>query len=78
MKKFSLSLLFLFLAMFSKAQDAASYSPQMADKFREEGKIYVVIAVIAIIFAAIIIFLALLERKLKKLETRMDELNSRT
>lgn len=77
MKKFSLSLLLLFFAMLSKAQDAEPYSPQMADKFREDGKIYVVITVIAIIFAAIIIFLALLERKLKKLETRMDELNSR-
>jgi len=77
MKKFSFSLLFLLFALFSNAQEAA-YAPQMADKFREDGKIYIVITVIAMIFAAIILFLIILERKLKKMEMRMDELNSRS
>ena len=40
----------------------------MADTFREEGKIYVVVAVLATIFAGIVFFLVATERKLKKLE----------
>ena len=46
-----LSLVFLFSALFSSAQEVAS-TPQMADTFRSEGKIYVVITVIGMIFIA--------------------------
>ncbi|MEI6020991.1 MAG: CcmD family protein [Bacteroidota bacterium] len=46
----------------------AQEGPQMADAFRENGKIYVVISVIAIIFLALVVFLVYLERKLNKLE----------
>ncbi len=60
--------LFVLISFFASAQ-----SPQMADTFREEGKIYVVISVIAIIFLAIVCFLIFIERKLKKIE---DELKS--
>ncbi|WP_338769612.1 CcmD family protein [Bernardetia sp. ABR2-2B] len=40
----------------------------MADTFREDGKIYVVVAVLATIFAGIVVFLVVTESKLKKLE----------
>lgn len=40
----------------------------MADTFRAEGKIYVVVAVLSTIFAGIIVFLVVTESKLKKLE----------
>jgi len=40
----------------------------MADTFRSEGKIYVVVAVLATIFAGIVVFLLVTESKLKKLE----------
>ena len=40
----------------------------MADTFRSEGKIYVVVAVLATIFAGIVVFLVATESKLKKLE----------
>ena len=40
----------------------------MADTFREEGKIYVVVAVLATIFTGIVVFLVATESKLKKLE----------
>lgn len=40
----------------------------MADTFREEGKIYVVVAVLATIFTGIVVFLIVTESKLKKLE----------
>jgi preprotein translocase subunit SecG len=74
MKRFNFCVLILFLSLIAHAQDPA---PQMADKFREDGKIYIVIAVIAMIFAAIVIFLTLLERKLKKIETRINELDKK-
>jgi preprotein translocase subunit SecG len=74
MKRFNFCVLILFLSLIAQAQDSA---PQMADKFREDGKIYIVIAVIAMIFAAIVIFLTLLERKLKKIETRINELDKK-
>ncbi len=52
------------IGFMAKAQEG----PQMADTFRENGKIYVVISVIAIIFLALVVFLVYLERKLNKLE----------
>ena len=67
-----LSLVFLFTALFSSAQETVA-APQMADTFRSEGKIYVVIAVIAMIFIALVIFLITLERKVKKLEKQINK-----
>jgi len=63
-----ITLLFLFIAFFTRAQTVDG--PQMADSMREDGKIYVVISVIGIIFISIVIFLIILERKLKKLEDK--------
>jgi hypothetical protein len=40
----------------------------MADTFRQDGKIYVVIAVAGVILIGIVIFLIMLERKIKRLE----------
>jgi len=42
--------------------------PEMADAFRSSGKIYVVVATIAIIFAGLAIYLFAIDRRLKKLE----------
>jgi hypothetical protein len=61
------SLFFLFLCLFAKAQEG----PPMADALRDNGKIYVVIGVIAIIFVSIVALLIILERKIKKLEEKM-------
>ncbi|HVG42872.1 MAG TPA: hypothetical protein VM888_14765 [Chitinophagaceae bacterium] len=41
---------------------------QMADRFRSEGKIYVVVAVILTIFAGIIFYLVRLDRKISRIE----------
>ena len=67
-----LSLVFLLSAFVSSAQETAS-SPQMADSFRSEGKIYVVISVIGIIFTALVVFLIVIERKVKKLENQINK-----
>jgi len=67
-----LSFLLVMTGFAVSAQEPAS--PQMADSFRENGKIYVVITVIALIFLAIVIFLALIERRLKKLENKVENI----
>ena len=46
---------------------------EMADTMRSEGKIYVVVAVLSIIFAGIVVFLVSLERKVSKLEKQLDK-----
>jgi hypothetical protein len=46
----------------------ATSQPGMADAMFSNGKIYVVVVVLAIIFAGIIGFLVFLERKIKRLE----------
>ena len=61
-------LLFLLCTFFANAQEA-----EMADTFRSEGKIYVVIAVLGIVFISIIGILIMLERKLSKLEKEIKE-----
>ncbi len=40
----------------------------MADQFRADGKIYVVVAVIATVLAGIVVYLVVIDRKLAKLE----------
>lgn len=67
-----LSLMFLLSVLFSSAQENAT-GPQMADNFRSEGKIYVVITVIAIVFAALVVFLIAIERKVKKIEKQINK-----
>jgi CcmD family protein len=42
--------------------------PEMADKMRSDGKIYVVITVLATIFAGIFAYLVFLDRKISRLE----------
>jgi hypothetical protein len=60
-----LSLSFLLLSIASYAQNS---QPEMADALRTDGKIYVVVLVLATIFAGIIAFLVHLDRKISKLE----------
>jgi uncharacterized integral membrane protein len=55
----------LLLHIFVLAQDE---KVEMADTFRSNGKIYVVVAVILTIFAGIIFYLIRLDRKISKLE----------
>jgi hypothetical protein len=64
-KKTFLSLLFQTLILFSHAQDS---SAEMADTFRSNGKIYVVVAVMLTILAGIILYLVRLDRKISRLE----------
>jgi hypothetical protein len=44
----------------------------MADAFRAEGKIYVVVAVILLIFAGMVVYMVSIDRKVKRLEKELD------
>ncbi|HEY0896857.1 MAG TPA: CcmD family protein [Sphingobacteriaceae bacterium] len=46
----------------------AQESVEMADTLRSSGKIYVVVAVIALIFLGMVLFLFSLDRRIKKIE----------
>jgi hypothetical protein len=67
-----LGLIFICVSLFSQAQQMGMNSePQMADSFRADGKIYVVISVIALIFLALVCFLIYIERQVKKIEDKV-------
>ena len=55
------------------AQDTAANEPEMADKLYANGRIYVVVAVVATIFTGIIVYLINLDRRLSKLEKQLKK-----
>lgn len=66
--KIVLLLISIIIPFLSNAQDAAPV--EMADAFRSDGKIYVVITVISIIFVCLIGYLIYIDTKLRKLEKK--------
>jgi len=56
----------IFLPLISSAQEI-----EMADSFRGNGKIYVVISVMAIILAGIFIYLFMLGNKVSRIEKKI-------
>jgi CcmD family protein len=67
--KYILCMFFLLVSSYSFAQNGV----EMADKLRESGKIWVVVAVLLVIFVGISIFLFTLDRKISKLEKNLDK-----
>lgn len=51
---------------------ATAQNAEMADSFRAEGKIYVVVAIILIVLIGLVAYLFLLDRKLNKLEEMIE------
>lgn len=51
----------------------AGAQPEMADTMRSEGKIYVVVAILLIIFAGLIAYLVTLDRKVTRMEKKLPE-----
>ena len=49
---------------------ASSQEVEMADSFRAEGKIYIVLGVILILLVGLFLYLMRIERKVKKLENK--------
>ncbi|HTO14238.1 MAG TPA: CcmD family protein [Edaphocola sp.] len=60
--------LFSFVPLSAMAQPAA-----MADKLREDGKIYVVILVMLTIFIGIVVYLFSLDKKISKIEKENEK-----
>lgn len=64
MKRFFSLIAILFLVVqFTQAQ-----SVEMADALRSSGKIYVVVAVMAVLFIGLFFYLFSIDRRLKKIE----------
>lgn len=83
MKKFLFLILILLSLNLSAQVDNQSQSvqdkdvPTMADKMRESGKIYVVVGVVAILFTGFMVYLITTDRKIKKLEREMDDVEEK-
>lgn len=67
--KYLLSILILLSVQFS----GYSQDVEMADSFRSDGKIYVVIAVILVILIGLFSFLFRIDSKISKLENRLKK-----
>lgn len=64
------------MLMFLTLSSLATYAQQeveMADTMRSEGKIYVVVAILALILFGLIGYLVTLDRKVTKLEKKLSE-----
>ncbi len=58
------------LSAFAQASDVA-----MADQMRSDGKIYVVVAVMGILFLGMLIYLLVLDKKISKVEKKIVDTN---
>lgn len=61
---------FLLLLLVSFTASAQASDIEMADQFRADGKIYVVIAVVSVVLMGLFAYLFRLERKVTDLEKR--------
>lgn len=52
---------------------AQNTEPQMDDTMRNDGKIYVVVLVLSVVFACLATYLIIIDRKLKKLEDTFNK-----
>ena len=69
-----LTAIFFWPILPASAQDQT----EMADTFRAEGKIYVVVAIVLIVLAGLIFYLFLMDKKVKKLEKLVSEKKKQT
>jgi CcmD family protein len=66
--RYNKSIFALFFTLAANLVMAQPQNVEMADLLRESGKIYVVVAVLIIIFLGISVYLFMIDRKLNKLE----------
>ncbi|WP_277485576.1 CcmD family protein [Catalinimonas alkaloidigena] len=65
--------IFLLTSFSAIAQSAQVEEIAMADTFRAEGKIYVVVAVILLLFAGLVFYAVRIERKVNRLEKELEK-----
>lgn len=68
MKRIILTFFCVLATILSYSQDV-----EMADGLRSEGKIYVVVGVLVTIFAGIILYLILIDRKVSDMEKKLKK-----
>lgn len=61
------------LLMISSSLFAQEEGVEMAEGFYSEGKIYVVVAVAALVFIGIALYLYILDRKISKMEQKIGQ-----
>ena len=66
------SLLLIFLSTVPLLAQSAS-EVEMADTFRQEGKIYVVVAVMLLVFSGLVIYAIRIDQKVSKLEKELPD-----
>ncbi len=71
-------ILFFILSFFTFGAVHAQSTPEMADAMRAEGKIYVVVAIILTVLIGLVVYLLLIDRKVKKLENLLEEKQRQT
>lgn len=71
-QRLALLLLALLLPVLRAAAQTAN-EPEMADALRQSGKIYVVVAVVAVVLAGLLFFLISLDRKISRLEKEVRD-----
>ncbi|MBL0764230.1 hypothetical protein JKP34_03130 [Marivirga atlantica] len=82
MYKYLLTASLLFSAFLAKTQkmaieseDYSNQSIEMADAMRANGKIYVLVAIVLLIFIGFIFYAIKTEQKVKKLEKELEDKN---
>lgn len=66
-------ILFTLTLLLSQLAAFAQQGPEMAFDMRDSGKIYVVVAVMALIFLGTVVFLVSIERRLNRLEKQRQQ-----
>ena len=74
-KKSALAFFFLLVSLYLPAQDT---TVEMADAMRQNGKIYVVAAVVLTILVGLLLYLVRLDKKLTALEKEQETLPATT
>jgi CcmD family protein len=77
MKKFSRILIIGLMLLSNLSAFSQSEGVEMADSFRADGKIYVVVAIILVVLLGLVGYLFLLDRKLTKIEKQLGSKNPR-
>ena len=73
LRRVFLLLLALVLPLLHAAAQSTADSPEMADAFRADGKIYVVVAVITVVLAGLLALLVSLDKKVSRLERELRD-----
>ena len=71
----------IFTALFALLSSFTAFSqnqPEMADTMRAEGKIYVVVGIILIVLAGLLLYLFLIDKKVKRLENQLRDRHPQT